>query len=139
MSYYLSLIVWLYYFGIEKGWCQSNFQENVGCLEKSEKFYVISETVVTYYLCVFSGCILIASIFYFWQLKKKKSIYVVDTYSTIKAYFKLLYRLRYTYGSIFTLLFDQASDIAVIVQFAFLAIAERNFAKNNNGDDLCLS
>ena len=136
---YFVIITAFCYLAINGAHCRDNSNENAACLEKSEDYYFISQTVVTYYLSIFSGCIVVASIVYFLQLKQNKSIYVVDTCSAIKAYFKLLYRLRYTYGSIFTLLFDQTSDIAVIVQFAFLSIAERNYNKNNNGDDLCLN
>ena len=93
------------------------------CFEQSKKH---SSNFPTIYALVFIGIMFVASIYYFFMLKRRKIIYVKSFTSGVAAYFRLFIKFRSMYGLIFTQLFDQVSDISVIYQLGMLAKDERD-------------
>ena len=95
------------------------------CFDRSESH---SSNFPLIYALIFIGIMFVASIYYFFMLKRRKIIYVKSFSSGIAAYVRLFIKFRSMYGLMFTQLFDQVSDISVIYQLGSLAQDERGGA-----------
>ena len=82
--------------------------------------------VPIYYSCGVTGLIVLASIYYFFQLKQKKLIFVEDFTSGVSAYFSLIIKFKAMYGLLFNQMLDQISDISVMYQMYQLWQSEDN-------------
>ena len=103
------------------------------CFEQSREYEL---KIPYYYLIGFITLILLASVKYFIDLNNAKKIYVSNFWKGIKCYLKLSWTMKSMYGSILTQLFDQVSDISVIIQLALLSLQEKRY-NNTNDQDLC--
>ena len=92
----------------------------VTCEDQAESYTL---EIPFYYTIIFTFIIFICSIFYFFKLKWDKNIYIKQgrISSHFKEYFKILFKFRNVYGLIFTQLFDQISDLSVIIQLYSLS------------------
>ena len=93
------------------------------CSSQSEKF---SFEIPIIYTIIFTSIIFLCSIIYYVKLVTNRSIYV--KHGSIKSYIiKYIltgWKFKSMYGLVFTQLFDQISDISVILQLYFLSNQE---------------
>ena len=96
------------------------------CAEKADAYVL---RIPFYYTMIFLFVIFICSIVYFIQLKTAKTIYVREgnILALMRKYVGILWKFRSMYGSIFTQLFDQVSDLSVINQLYLLSTHESNY------------
>ena len=89
--------------------------EKTSCAEQAESYVL---RIPFYYTIIFLSTIITCSVWYFIKLKNDKHIYVKQDSieSHLKQYFKICWKFRSMYGSIFTQLFDQVPDLSVINQ-----------------------
>ena len=98
---------------------------SISCLKQSESY---SFKIPTIYTIVFMSVIFLCSIFYFVKLLTNRQVYVKrgSIKSYIRTYVITGLKFKSVYGSLFTQLFDQVSDISVILQLYYLAKDENN-------------
>ena len=100
--------------------------------------YSWAESVSQYYLISFATIILISSIIFYINLIKQRKIYVSKPKDYFLKFFIIIWKFRSIYGVFFTVLFDQASDIGVIIQLYYLSKQEE-FEGEIDSVDLCES
>ena len=100
--------------------------------------YSWAESVSQYYLISFATIILISSIIFYINLIKQRKIYVSKPKDYFLKFFITIWKFRSIYGIFFTVLFDQASDIGVIIQLYYLSKQEE-FEGEIDSVDLCES
>ena len=106
----------------------TNNMENVSC---SEQLQTHSFEIPTNYTIVFMSLIFLCSILYYIKLVRNRAIYVKhgSIKSYVKTYILIGWKFKSMYGSLFTQLLDQVSDISVILQLYYLS-------KDENNDDM---
>ena len=97
----------------------------VSCSKQSETY---SYEVPTIYTIVVLTLIFLCSILYYIKLIKNRSVYVQhgSIISYIKTYVIIGWKFKSMYGSLFTQLFDQVSDVSVILQLYYLSNDEND-------------
>ena len=97
--------------------------DNYSCSSQSQRY---SLEIPIIYTIVFTSIIFLCSVLYYIQLVINKSIYVKrgNTKSYVITYILTGWKFKSVYGSLFTQLFDQISDISVILQLYFLSKQE---------------
>ena len=98
---------------------------SVSCLEQSEAYTSLFD-ISRIYTMIFVSLIFLCSIFYYIKLVINRTIYVKhgSLKSYIKTYILTGWKFKSMYGSLFTQLFDQVSDISVILQLYYLSNQE---------------
>ena len=105
--------------------------QNISCSSLAQSY---SFEIPTIYTIVSMSVIFLCSIFYYIKLVLNRQVYVKhgSIKSYIKSYLTIGWKFKSMYGSVFTQLFDQISDISVILQLYYLSNDENNDNDNLN-------
>ena len=97
-----------------------DIEPSISCSKQSESY---SFEIPTIYTIVFMSIIFLCSILYYFELIINRQVYVKhgSIKSYITRYLLIGWKFKSMYSSLFTQLFDQVSDISVILQLYYLS------------------